>query len=91
MKYTIYDASNAPIEVRESLTDAKALAQGYANADHQSFWVRNGDLLIELKPAVPKKGFKFTRVQCLTRVHPDDKQHIYDTAASLNRLRETES
>ena len=90
MSYMIYDTSNTPVEVRDSLTDAKALAQGYANADHQSFWVRNGDSLIEFKPAVPKRGFPFKRVQCLTRVHQDDKRHMYELAASLNRLRESE-
>ena len=90
MKYQIYDDDNHVIATRDSLTDAVALAQGYANADHATYWVLNDGTLSPVRPDVTKKGFGFKRVQCMTRVHTDDKQQMYDLAASLNQLRESD-
>jgi len=90
MKYKIYNDANEIIEMRDSLTDAVALAQGYANADHVTYWVNDLVTLSPVRPDVTKKGFGFKRVQCMTRVHTDDKQQMYDLAATLNQLRESE-
>lgn len=73
----------------------KAVLQSYADLKCTVLTLTDsttGDVTGTINPKRPApNAYGFKRVPAMVRVHPDDKQYIYDAAKVLNDVRKAQS